>query len=177
MRRGPWGRLSLLCPRSRLLTRAALFQLLHGYRLAWWWGVLHTAQQRLHEARPIGRADAYVVPWLVLEPFLACGVQAHQDRGPAESGERGQLRGVRRWNVEGARLGPGKEGLGRERGRLPYVDLLLCRFSTERTVAWNIFRLCTWIRPEGAGNESEPEPGSLPRLRVGPETLESPEVQ
>lgn len=25
----------------------------------------------------------------------------------------------------------------------PHVDLLLCRFSTERIVAWNIFRLCT----------------------------------
>lgn len=30
---------------------------------------------------------------------------------------------------------------------LPHVDLLLCRFSTERIVAWNILRLCTWIRP------------------------------
>lgn len=36
--------------------------------------------------------------------------------------------------------------------RLPHVDRLLCRFSTERTVAWNIFRLCTWIRPaDGEG--------------------------
>lgn len=30
---------------------------------------------------------------------------------------------------------------------IPHVDLLLCRFSTERTVAWNIFRLCTWVSP------------------------------
>lgn len=79
--------------------------------------------------------------------------------------------------MEGGCLGPGKEGLGQVGGCLPHVDLLLCRFSTERTVAWNIFRLCTWTRPEGAGNETEPEPGSLPRLRVGPETLEGPEVQ
>lgn len=34
-------------------------------------------------------------------------------------------------------------------GMWTHVDLLLCRFSTERTVAWNIFRLCTWIRPGG----------------------------
>lgn len=44
----------------------------------------------------------------------------------------------------------------------PHVDLLLCRFSTKRTVAWNIFRLCTWIRPAGRGtDETEPEPGTL----------------
>lgn len=30
---------------------------------------------------------------------------------------------------------------------IPHVDLLLCRFSTERIVAWNIFRLCTWVSP------------------------------
>lgn len=93
----------IVVPRLCLLTRAALLQLLHCHRLAWWWGVLHTAQQRLHKARPIGRADAYVVPWLVLEPLLASGVQAHQDRGPAGSGERGQLQGAggRMWE-EGA---------------------------------------------------------------------------
>lgn len=72
---------------------------------------------------------------------------------------------------------PGQEGPGQVGGCLPYVDLLLCRFSTEMTVAWNIFRLCTWIRPEGAGNEPEPEPESLLPLRVGPGTLRSPEVQ
>lgn len=62
--------------------------------------------------------------------------------------------------------GPGVWGRrGRDRCVLgsgpPHVDLLLCRFSTERTVAWNIFRLCTWIRPEGWGaNETEPELGT-----------------
>lgn len=62
--------------------------------------------------------------------------------------------------------GPGKEGLGQVLGGgcLPHVDLLLCRFSTERTVAWNIFLLCTCIRPGGEGAsepEPEPEPGSV----------------
>lgn len=43
----------------------------------------------------------------------------------------------------------------------PHVDLLLCRFSTARTVAWTIFLLCTWISPAGE-TETEPEtrPGS-----------------
>lgn len=41
------------------------------------------------------------------------------------------------------------------------MDLLLCRFSTERTVAWNIFLLCTWIRPAGRLRLSR-EPGRAP---------------
>lgn len=49
--------------------------------------------------------------------------------------------------------GLGRRGRGRWgwRGSPPHVDLLLCRFSTERTVAWNIFLLCTWVRPVGGG--------------------------
>ena len=83
LKSGGQGGLSLSCPRPRLLTRAALLQLLHGHGLSWRRRVLHTAQQRLHEARSVGRADAYVVPRLVLQPLLASSVQAHQDRGPA----------------------------------------------------------------------------------------------
>lgn len=71
-------------------------------------------------------------------------------------------------------MGGGGTGTGGE--CLPHVDLLLCRFSTERTVAWNIFRLCTWIRPGEGGDEAEPKAGSLLCLRVSPGTLESPEV-
>lgn len=101
--RGPWGTGMEQALRPCLLTRAALLQLLHCHRLARWWWVLHTAQQRLHEAWPIGWADANMVPWLVLEPLLASTVQAYQDRGPAGVGDRGQLQGAggRMWEEEG----------------------------------------------------------------------------
>lgn len=63
-----------LCPRPLPFTRAALLQLLHCHWLSWWRRILHTAQQRLHEARPVGRADAYVVAGLVLQRLLASSV-------------------------------------------------------------------------------------------------------
>lgn len=164
-----WSRLSLSCPRPRLLTGAALLQLLHCHRLSWRWWVLHTAQERLHKARTVGWTDAYVVPWLVLEPLLACSVQAHKDRRPAGGGKAGSYRG---WEAECGRSrvpGSGEGGAGMGGSCLPHVDLVLCRFSTERTVAWNIFRLCTWIRPGGgSANETESEPGSWPWLRGDP---------
>lgn len=115
--RGSWGHgdraSSVSCLRPRPLTRAALLQLLHRHWLAGWWWVLHAAQQRLHKAGPVGRADAYVVPWLILEPLLASSVQAHQDRGPAAGEERGQLQGMggRMWGQEeeeGARVWGGR---------------------------------------------------------------------
>lgn len=66
---------------------------------------------------------------------------------------RGPVTGSGRQNVGGGGCrGLGKEGLGQvSGGSLPHVDLLLCRFSTERTVAWNIFLLCMWVRPGGRG--------------------------
>jgi hypothetical protein len=82
-------------PQPDILTRAALLQLLYCHRLCGWRWVLYTAQQCLHEARTVGRADTYVVPGLVLQPLLASSVQAHQDRGPA--GDRkggGSFRGT-----------------------------------------------------------------------------------
>ena len=94
------------------LTWAALLQLLHSHRLGGRRWVLHAAQQRLHEARPVGRADAYVVPRLVLQPLLACGVQAHQDGGPAGMGRRESYRraggeevGAGVWGSGGGRVG------------------------------------------------------------------------
>lgn len=103
--RGPWG------PEGwSPLTWAALLQLLHCHRLGGRRRVLHTAHQCLHEPRPVGRADAYVVPRLVLEPLLASSVQAHQDRGPAGGGERGQLQ--EGWAGGGRSQGLGHEGQG-----------------------------------------------------------------
>jgi hypothetical protein len=71
---------------------------------------------------------------------------------------------MREWEEEEAGIWgrmDSDSGEGRVR-LLPHVDLLLCRFSTERIEAWNIFRLCTWIRPkdEEGAKETEPEPGS-----------------
>lgn len=100
------------CLRPSPLTRAALLQLLHGHRLAWRGWVLYTAQQGLHKAGPVGRADADVVPRLVLEPLLASSVQAHQDRGPAGGEERGSYR---EWEAECGRRrvpGSGEGGAG-----------------------------------------------------------------
>lgn len=143
-----WSKPSLPCLRPSPLTRAALLQLLHGHWLAWGGWVLHAAQQGLHKAGPVGRADADVVPRLVLEPLLASSVQAHQDRGPAGGEERGSYRSGRQ------NVGGGECWDRCAYGSLPHVDLLLCRFSTERTVAWNIFLLCTWTRPRGGGGQA-----------------------
>lgn len=112
-RHGDGAKPSMPRLRPSPLTRAALLQLLHGHRLAWRGWVLHTAQQGLHKAGPVGRADTDVVPGLVLEPVLASGVQAHQDRGPA-GGEEGQLQGVvgGTWEEEGAGCGEGGAGTG-----------------------------------------------------------------
>ena len=139
--RGPWGQrdgAALTGPHPPLprrpLTWAAFLQLLHSHRLGGRWRVLHAAQQRLHQARPVGRADAYVVPRLVLQPLLACSVQAHEDGGPAGVRRGGSYR--RAGGEEGGAgvwgSGDGLVGVG---SGPPHVDLLLCRFSTERTVA------------------------------------------
>lgn len=110
---GPEGWRALAGPPTpaprRPLTWAALFQLLHSHRLGGRRRVLHAAQQRLHEAGPVGRADAYVVPRLVLQPLLACSVQAHQDGGPAGVGRGGSHR---RAGGEAGVLGSGEVEVG-----------------------------------------------------------------
>lgn len=145
-------------PRSRPLTRAALLQLLHCQGVPWWRQVLHAAQQRLHEAGPVGRADAYVVAWLVLEPLLASGVQAHEDRSAAAGGGGAVTAGAggRPWG-EGVPCLGNEVGTG-DRGVLLTWTCCSAGFPLRGPWPGKSF-VCAHTSGLGA-NETEPEPGS-----------------
>lgn len=163
----------------RPLTWAAFLQLLHSHRLGGRWRVLHAAQQRLHQARPVGRADAYVVPRLVLQPLLACSVQAHQDGGPAGVGRGGSYRraggeeaGAGVWGSGGGWwgwgvLGSGEAGVGEWGWGVALLTWTCCFADFPPRGLWpetsSVCARGSGLRSERVGrgaDETEPEPGT-----------------